>query len=74
MKKNKDVEHQYVKIYCTKNKFTQLPFCGTHNKPHVVRGKNKALSHDFSPKIGHRTCTIHLIPCVCLKCTYTLYQ
>ena len=35
---NADVAHKNVKIYCNKNQFPSLPFCGPHPKPHGARG------------------------------------
>ena len=32
---NSDVAHQYVKMYCNKNQFLELPFGGPHSKPHT---------------------------------------
>ena len=33
---NEDVEHQYVKMYCTTKQSPLFTFCGPHNKPNGV--------------------------------------
>ena len=35
---NAAVARKDVRMYCNKNQFPELPFCGTHSKPHVVGG------------------------------------
>ena len=36
MQKHKDVDHQYVKMNCTPNHFSEYKCFGPHNKPHGV--------------------------------------
>ena len=67
MQKDKDVEHQDVKIYCNTNQFPLLPFCGPHKKPHGARGLGKNYQMLFDPKLGHVTCAICRIPFECNK-------
>ena len=31
---NDAIAHKDVNIYCNTNQFPELPFCGTHSKPH----------------------------------------
>ena len=38
---NADVAHKDVKMYCYTNQFPELPFCGSHPKPHGARGLGK---------------------------------
>ena len=59
-------------MYCTKNRFLILVFCGTHNKPHGERGLDKHYHTSFDTKLGHGTCEIYCTPCEFVKCTYTL--
>ena len=65
MKKNEDVEHQDGKMNCKTNYFPELIFCGPQNKPHGVSGLSKNYHMSFDTKIGHDTCAIRHIPCVC---------
>ena len=65
VQKNEYVEHQYIKFYCTTNQFPLLPFCGPHNKAHVVRGLSKHYHMCFDTKLGYDTCAIHFNPCEC---------
>ena len=41
VQKNEDIEHQYVKVYCTTNQFPPLKICGPHNEQHGVNGLSK---------------------------------
>ena len=66
---NADVSHQYVIMYCNKNQFPELPFCGPHSKPHGARGLSKHNNLRFDPKLGNDVCAIHRIPCACVACT-----
>ena len=74
LQNNKYIEHQYVKIYCTKNQFLQFLFCVPHNKPHGVHRLSNHYHMCFYPKLGHGTCTIRQIPCAYTQCTSTLYK
>ena len=58
-----------MKIYCNKNEFPTLPFCGPHSKPHGARGPSKHHHLRFDPKIGMGVCEIFCIPCACVACT-----
>ena len=53
---NADVELKDVKMYCNKNKFPTLPFCGPHSKPHGARGLGKHYHLRFDPKLGMGKC------------------
>ena len=59
-------------MYCDKNQFPTLQFCGTHPKPHGARGLSKHYHLRFDPKLGHDICEISLIPCACVACTSIL--
>ena len=72
MQNNEDVDHQYVKMYCTTNKFPGLSFCGADNKPNGARGLGNHYHMSFHIKLGHVTCSIRCIPCECTQCIYTL--
>ena len=67
-----DVAHQDVIMYCNKNKFPALPFCGPHSKPHGARALSKHYHLRFDPKLGNGVCSIRLIPCACVACTSML--
>ena len=69
---NADVSHQYVKMYCNTNQFSELSFCGPHYKPHDTRGLSKHYHFRFDPKIGMRICKIIRISCDCVACTSIL--
>ena len=58
---NKDVEHQYVKMYCETNQFPEVHFLGKHNKPHGVRGLGKVYHMCFDTKLVHGTCEINRV-------------
>ena len=47
---NKDVDHQDVKIYCSKNQFPGLKFLGPHKKPYGVHGLGKHYHMCFDTK------------------------
>ena len=59
-------------MYCNKNQFPALPFCGPHSKPHGARGLSKHYHLRFDPKLGMRVCAIRRIPCTCFACTSML--
>ena len=59
-------------MYCDKNQFPALPFCGPHPKPHGARRLSKHPCLCFGPKLGHVICEIHHIPCACVACTSIL--
>ena len=40
-KKDDDVAHKDVKIFCNKNQFPSLPFFGPQKKPHGIRALSK---------------------------------
>ena len=60
---NADVAHQDVRMYCNKNHYPELPFCGPHYKPHGARGLSKHYNLRFDPKLGNG---IFCIPCACV--------
>ena len=66
---NFGVSHKDVKMYCDTNQFPELPFCGSHPKPHGARGLGKNYHLMFDPKLGRRICAIRRIPCACVGCT-----
>ena len=66
---NADVVRQDVIMYCNKNKWPALPFCGTHSKPHGARGFIKHYHFRFDPKLGNGVCGICLIPYAFVACT-----
>ena len=69
---NDDVAHQDVIMYCNKNQFPALPFCGPHSKPHGARGLSKHYHLRFYPKLGNGVCEIRRIPCDYIACTSML--
>ena len=69
---NAAVELKDVRIYCNKNQFPELPFCGPHSKPHGAREMSKHYHLMFDPKLGMGVCAIRHIPCVCVACTSIL--
>ena len=69
---NVDVAHQYVRMYCNTNQFTELPFCSPHYKPHGARVLGKHYHLRFDPKLGNGVCEILRIPCACVACTSML--
>ena len=66
---NSDIAHQYVRMYCNTNKFTELPFCGPHSKPHSSRGLSKHYHFHIYTKLGNGLCAIIRIPCARVTCT-----
>ena len=71
---NADVAHKDVKMYCDRNQFPALPFCGSHPKPHGERGLGKHYHIRFDPNIGHGIFAIRHIPCSCVACTSMIDQ
>ena len=69
---NAAVELKYVKMYCNRNHFPSLPFCGTHSKPHGARGMGKHYNLRFDPKLAMGECAIRRIPFACVACTSML--
>ena len=69
---NAVVELKYVKMYCNKNKFSELLFCGPHSKPHGPRGTSKHYNLRFDTKLGMVVCAICRIPRACVACTSML--
>ena len=59
-------------MFCNTNQFPSFPFCGSHTKPHGVRGLRKHYHMRFDPKIGHGICAICRIPCACSERKYML--
>ena len=59
-------------MYCNKNQFPALPFCGKYSKPRVSIGMSKHYNLRFDPKLGNGVCVIHHIPCACVACTSIL--
>ena len=59
-------------MYCTTNQFTELQFCGPHNKPNVSPRLGESYHTNFDPKIGHGTRSINYNNCECYQCTYAL--
>ena len=53
---NSDVSHTDVRMYCNKNKFPALQFCGPYSKPHSARGLSKNYHLSFYPKLGNGVC------------------
>ena len=49
---NDDVTQKDVIIYCNKNQFPALPFCGPNSKPHGARGSSRHYHLCFDPKLG----------------------
>ena len=68
---NDNVAQKDVKIYCNTNKFPELPFCGTHAKPHGTRGLINSYHFGFDPKLGSGVCKIIRTMCIC--CIYIHY-
>ena len=71
---NADVEHQDVRMYCNKNQFSAVSFCGPNSKPHGARELSKHYHFRFDPKLGNCICAILRIPCPCVACTSMLYK
>ena len=71
---NKYVEYQDDKMYLDTNQFPEFQFLGPHNKPHGVCGLGKHYHMSFDTKLGHETCEMCRIPCVCTLCTSILDQ
>ena len=71
---NADIAHKDVKKYCNTNQFPELPFCGSHPKPHVARELSNDFRFVFDPKLGNEICAIYCIPCACGACTSMMYQ
>ena len=69
---NADFSHQGVRMYCNKNQFLLLPFCGPHSKPHGAKGLIKHYYLRFDPKLGNGVFVICRIPCACVACTSML--
>ena len=67
MQKNEDVEHQYVKNYFTTHYFLQWICFVTHNKLHSLSELSNYYHMRFDKKLGHSTCEIHHITCLCNK-------
>ena len=61
-------------MYCNKNQFPALPFCGPHPKPCGARGFSKHYPLSFDPKIGHGICAILRIQFAYVACTSMLDQ
>ena len=61
-----------MRIYCNKNQFSALLFCGPHSKPHVARGLSNHYHLRFDTKLGNGLCEICRIPFSCVACTSML--
>ena len=55
-----------MKIFCNKNQFTALPFCGTHSKPHGARGLINNYHLISDTKLGNDVSAISRISCSCV--------
>ena len=64
--------HKDAKMHCDTNQFPALTFCGSHPKPHGVKGLSKNYHLLFDPKLGHGICAIFCIPCSCVGFTSML--
>ena len=72
MHENSDVAQKHVKIFCDRNQFPILMFCGPHKNPHGVTWLGKHYHIRFYPKLGHSLCSILWISCTCAECTSML--
>ena len=61
-----------LSFFCNTNQFPSFPLCGTHKKPHGVRGLTNNYHIIFDPKLGNGICSIHHIPYSCAECTSIL--
>ena len=59
-------------MYCSTNKFPELPFCGPYYKPHGARGFIKHYRFSFDPKLGNGIYKSFRIPFSCIACTSML--
>ena len=59
-------------MYCNKNQFPELSFCGSHSKPHGTRGLSRHYHLRFDPKLGMIIYEILCLPCACVACTSML--
>ena len=59
-------------MYCNKNQFPELSFCGPHSKPHGARDSSKHYHFRFDPKLGIGIYAIRRVPCACVVCTSML--
>ena len=66
---NSDVAHQDVEMYCNTNQLTELPFCGTHYKPHGAMGLSKHYHFHLDTKLVNVACAIRFIPFACVAFT-----
>ena len=62
VQKNEDIEHKYVRMYCSTTQFPEFTFCGPHNKPYGVHRLSKHYNIRFDTKIVHGTCSTRCIP------------
>ena len=69
---NASVELKDVKMYCNKNQFPELSFCGPNSKPHGARGLGKNYHLRLDTKLAMGECAIHSISCACVACTSML--
>ena len=69
---NASAELKDVKMYCNKNQFLALLFCGPHSNPHCARGLGKYYHLRFDTKLGMGECAIRRITCACVACTSML--
>ena len=59
----KYLQQKSVKMACASTKFQALSLCGSHEKPHGVRGLSKNYHFRLDTKLGHGKCEITQIPC-----------
>ena len=65
---NADVANKNVNVYCNKNQFPELSFCGPYSKSHGKRRLSKHYHLHFDPKLVHGVCAIICIPCSYVAC------
>ena len=63
VQESKYVHHKSVKISRASTQFPALPFCGPHEKPHVLRGLSKDDHLRLNPRLVNGKCAVRFIPC-----------
>ena len=71
---NYDVAYKDVRMYCNKNQFPALPFCGPYSKPNSTKMLSKHYHLRFDTKLGNGICEIRRILCACVAFTSMLYK
>ena len=61
-------------MFCDTTQFPSLQFFSPHTKPYGKQGLGKHYNMLLDPKLGHGTCKIRQIPCVCYSHTSMLYN